>query len=337
MGRDLRIGVAGATGALGQEVITVLDATPWRPHHIVPLARASTKVPFVSYGEDQVAVDDLDAIDLGSLDALLVCLPRDVAGPVVDRAAGEGVPVVDLSGSQLDQFEVPMVVPWVNAEVFEAPRPRDVVSVPSAAGTLLATILGPIADAGWGAEAEAHVLMPASTWGRDAVDELSRQVVAMFNAGAPPRKIFPAGLAFDLLPTVGEPGVTGWSSEELRVVAELARITELRVGVSMVGVPLFSGVSAQVRWTQRDDVPVEEIGRVLAEAGVALVGAADPRKAPRPRRVEGTNAVGIARLRRSLDGQHVHVWGSMDNLRVSAVAAVGALAQLLGAAGVDSE
>src|SRR5690606_10357564 len=116
VGRALRIGIAGATGAIGKELITVLDAAPWRPDTIVPLAGTTSKVPFVAYGEHQVAVDDLNPVDLEGLDALLVALPRPLAGELVQRAAQAGTRVIDLSGSQIEQLDVPLLVPWLGLE-----------------------------------------------------------------------------------------------------------------------------------------------------------------------------------------------------------------------------
>jgi aspartate-semialdehyde dehydrogenase len=330
LGTNLRVGVAGATGSVGRELLTVLDAAPWRPDTVVPMASARSTVPFVEYGDRQVAVEDLAVEDLAALDALFVALPRAVAGPVVDRAAQAGVPVVDLSGSQLEQLDVPLALPWLTPEALERGRARDVVTIPSATATLLASILGPLAKAGWSGSSDATVLLPASFWGRDAVDELSRQVTALFTSGSPPRKVFPHGLAFDLLPLVGEVGSSGWTAEELRTVAEVARLTGLRTEVALVGTPVFSGVSADVRLAWPAERSLDELAHLLDDGGVPVTAHADPRRLPRPRRVEGQPFVHVARVRRGLHRDEVRLWASMDNLRTAAVAAVGAAAVLLG-------
>ncbi|MCB9665953.1 MAG: hypothetical protein H6732_17740 [Alphaproteobacteria bacterium] len=328
MSRALRVGVAGATGALGKEVVAVLDAAPWRPEAVVPFAGPASTVPFVEYGGSQVAVDDLAQADLAGLDLLIVALPRALAPEVIARAVRDGTRVVDLSGSQLEALDVPLVAPWLGLDALGEARARDVVAVPSGPGLLLATVLRPLVDAGWDEELEAQVLVPASTFGRDAVEELSRQVVALFNAAPPPRKQFPHGLAFDLLPLVGELGATGWTSEEVRVVAELGRLLGVRVDVSLVAAPVFSGLSATVRAYVPDDVAVEGVVHALTEAGLEVATHGDLRRLPRPRRVEGSPWPQVARVRRGAGA--VHLWASMDNLRAVAAAAVGVAAALLG-------
>ena len=327
---DLRIGVAGATGALGGEVLKVLYDAPWRPGEVVPLARASTSVPMVEYGTSSVAVDDLAHESLDGMDGLILAVPLDAAEPVVEQAVRAGVPVVDCSGSQLHDLEGPLGVPWVNPEAFSSARNRDVVSLPSAPGALVASVVGPLSRAGWAHRAHATILLPASDVGRDGIDELSRQVVAMFNQGTPPRVQFPTGLAFDLLPLVGTPGSSGWTDRELRTVAEVARLTEVRCDVDLVTVPLFSGLGAVITIELDAEVPTESVISTLRDGGVEVEEAGDLRKLPRPRRVEGLPFAKVARVRRNLAGDRLHLWASMDNLRTMAVAAVSTMALLLG-------
>ncbi len=330
MSKDgLRVGVAGATGALGKEIISVLEASPWRPGTIVPLASAKSTVPFVDWQGSQVAVDELGHEDLGSLDAVFVALPRAIARDFVERAAVAGVRVVDASGSHLDDLNFPLVLPWMGLDKLGAPRARDVAAIPSAAATLVGTVVGAIARGFDVGSVTATVMTPASAAGRDAIEELSRQVVSLFNGSPPPRKVYPQGLAFDLLPLVGEAGVTGWSTEEIRIAAEIGRLTSVRADVTLVAAPLFSGMAATIRVEIDEDVLVEDVIDKLEEGLVKVTLGSDPRKLPRPRKLEGERQVHVARVRRTLDGKAIELWASMDNLRVAAVAAVGTMAALL--------
>lgn len=333
-GDGLRIGLVGASGSIGGDLLRVLDQVPWRPGEVRAYARAATEVPFVSYGEDEIPVDDVLHADLADLDALIVAVPRDDAEGVVEAGVSAGVSVVDVSGGRLDDLDTPLVVPWINPEAFQRGRPRDVVSIPSAGATLLASVLGPWTRAGLGGRPSATVLLPANAWGRDAAEELSRQVISLFNASTPPRRVFPDGLAFDLLPQVGAPGATGWTGPELRTVAEVFRLTGARVDVSLVGVPVFAGVSATLTFTGSRLPEPEAVARVLAEGGVDVFDGHDARKLPRPRRVDGSSFARVARIRRAPDGEALHLWLAADNLRVTATAAAGATALLLRARGV---
>ncbi len=326
---DLRVGVAGATGALGKEIVGLLDKAKWRPTTLVPLASGSTTIPFVEYGGERVAVDDLAGEALDNLDALIIAVPPDVATDVADAAAEEGTLVVDCSGAYLDDPDVPICIPWVNPGVLQEPL-RGVVGTPSSAATLLASVLGPLTRAGVEGPFNATVMLPASTWGRAGIEELSRQVVTLFNAGTPPRKVFENGLAFDLLPQLGGLLDSGWTEREATVVAELRQLLGIQteLDVTLVAVPVFSGVSASCELRPTRHVPVELIRQILSDGGVVIGDDDNARFVPRPRRVEGQPFAHAGRLRAD-SGGNLHMWLAMDNLRASAAVAVSTCGALI--------
>ena len=327
MSNDLNIAVAGASGALGTEIIRVLDRSPWRPDTLIPLASATSTVSHVDYGEERIAVDVLDDQSFEDVDALIIALPTEVAGRAAERALEADCQVVDCSGFFADDEDVPLVVPWVNPEALQDVH-RGVVRVPSGPALLLASALGPLARAGVTGLTDATVLVPASYFGKSGIDELSRQVVALLNSGTPPRKVFEHGLAFDLIPQVGSATETGWTHEETAVSTELARILGADVTVDLVGVPIFSGMSAQVVLAAEKSVPVELLLRILGDGGVQLPADVGNRYIPRPRRVEGHPFVHAGRVRLDPAGR-IHMWLSMDNLRAAATTAVGCCGALV--------
>lgn len=332
----LEIGLAGATGALGKEILAVLDEAPWRPDKVVPLASATTAVSFVEYGGDKVAVDDLDDQAMDDLDALILAVPPEVARAAGERAIEAGVPVIDCSGAWASVSGVPVVVPWVNPEALGELGREVVAAIPSAAANLLAGALGPLRRAGVRGEVEATVLVPASAWGRAGIEELSAQVIALFNQGTPPRKVFEHGLAFDLAPQVGPVGDDGWSEAEQRVAHELRRLTGLTepMAITMVGVPVFSGISAAIHLRTPRAVDVNLVERILRDGGVTVPEAPGARYVPRPRRVDGKPFVEVGRLRADPAGAGLHLWASIDNLRGSAAVTVALAGAVLKQVGV---
>jgi aspartate-semialdehyde dehydrogenase len=334
MGTDLRVAVAGATGALGGEIVKVLESVSWSPATLVALARASTSTSHVEYRGGRVPVDDLTDDNLEGVDGLILAVPAAAAGPVVETAIRRGVPTIDCSASQPDDLGIPLVVPWVNPEAL-AEASRGVLAVPDPAATLVASILGPLRRGGLDGAAEATVLVPASIEGKAGIEELSRQVVALFNSGAPPRKVFPNGLAFDLLPSVGALEDDGWTRREKLVAAEVRRVASVSgpLDVALVGVPVFSGMSAEIVLHPGRQVLPDLVLRILTDGGVQGPESAGVRYLPRPRRVEGRPFAHVGRIRVGADGQTLHVWASMDNLRTTATAAVAAAGALLGVAG----
>lgn len=327
---DLRIGIAGATGALGKEVLAVLDKAPWRPDKVVAMASAQSTVPHVEYGDEQLPVDDLAAADLEGLHAVVLAVPGDAAREVGERAIGDGVLVIDATGVFAEDDDVPLVVPWVNPEALGAGSPRGVYATPGAPAILLGSVLGPLRRGGLVGPTDATVMLPASAYGRAGIDELSRQVVALFNSATPPRKVFEQGLAFDVLPWVGAIGPDGWTDAEETARAQLRRLVgdDEPAAITLVVAPVFSGMGATVTLRLPADIPIDRIERLLQDGGVQLPKAPGARNLPRTRKVEGQPFVHVARVRRGGDGA-VHLWAAMDNLRGSAAVAVSTAGALL--------
>lgn len=319
--QELVVGVAGATGALGKEILAVLDKAPWRPTRVVPLASSRSQVPFASWGDEQVAVDDLANADLEAMDLLFSALPDEPAAALLPRALDADLPVVDCSRARAADADVPCVIPWINPQHLEERPP--IVRIPSSPAILLACVLGPLARAGLTGDVDATVLVPASAWGRDGIDELSRQVTALFNSANPPRKVFPGGLAFDLAPVVGALAPDGWTDREREVAAEAAGVAawEGDLRITLIGVPVFSGLSAQIRWTPSRQAPRELIDQILADGGVRRPEGEGARRVPRPRKLDGQPFPQFDRVRLDAAGG-VHLWAVSDNLRSAAAVAV---------------
>ena len=326
-------GVAGATGSVGSELLKVLEGLAWGPPGVLPIARASSKQTSIEWKDQQVGVDVLDEADLESVDLLFVALPGPVSGDIIRRAVDADIWVVDLSGVAWRDEMGPLCVPWLQAD--RVPEATRVLCVPMAEALLVASVLEPLRRAGIIGSAHAHVLMPASSFGRQGVEELSQQVVALFNAQTPQRKIFPSGIAFDVDPSVSPSADDGWTEREHEVVEQvrgLCAAPEMPLTVSLTQVPVFSGVSVECSIRMDRQVPLELLERVLRDGGVrwAVEGGQTP--SARPRSVEGEPFAHGTRLRLNEEGDTLFVWASMDNLRTPAVAAAMCARLLLGRA-----
>lgn len=332
MGSSVTVAVAGATGAIGSEVIGVLDRVRWRPARILAAASPTSATPFVDFGEDRVPVEDFDHLDLGVADAMILAVPPGAARAPARRATDEGIAVIDLSGDLARDPDVPTIVPWINPHDLARIGLRRAVAVPSAEALLVASLLGPLSRAGLSGRAQATILLPASAWGRSGIDELSRQVTALFNAATPPRKVFPFGLAFDVVPAVGNLGPDGETDRERAAVAQVRALIgdSFEVAVTLVAVPVFSGLSCDLSLALDRAAPPDLLTRLLVDGGVRQAEEPGARYLPRPRRVEGEPFAHVGRVRSvSSDGRHLQLWGALDNLRATASAAVSLAGALL--------
>lgn len=321
----LNIAIIGATGSVGGDLLAALPkstlplgelrlfASPASVGRVVEHADRVHRVQ--ALGEDIGSSTMLEGVDLAFLAA-----PAEVARFVGPILAERGIMVIDIGGALADR--APLVVPAVGTDSLQEASRERIICSPSAAGVLLSTLLGSLREfAPIGASGT--VMLSAGVAGRAGVEELSGQVVAMFNQKEPPRRVFPTGLAFDLLPGPGplrpaDDPLAGWLEAEIRLSTEVAAIVDLaapRLAFSLVTAPFFSGMVASVQIELEHEASLAELRDALGGArGLNLV---DP--LPGPRRVVGRSSLFVGRLRKDPSGSGgLHVQAVGDNLRFGA-------------------
>ena len=309
------VAVVGATGGVGADLIEALGRSSFPVGAWVLYASRSNTDGGVTVDGERHAVrpmptalaDDpaMDAVDL-----VVFATPAGVAAQQGPALAEAGIAVLDLSGDLMG--EAPLVVPAVDMRPLAGFVEKRMLASPSAAAVLLSTVLAPLL-AGGARAVRGTVVLSASDAGKAGMEELSGQVVALFNHSDPPRACFPDGLAFDLQPHVGEPG-EGWTSRERRLSMEVGAILGLppdQVELTVVRAPLFSGVSASLFIEGPEGLTVPKATELLSAVPTLTVEA---RGAQGPRRLIGRARAQVGRLR-SLQGGGVALWAAADNLR----------------------
>ena len=207
-------------------------------------------------------------------------------------------------------------------------RESRILSTAGPAGVLLSSVLAPLAAVGLHS-ARGTVLQSAGVDGRAGVEELSSQVVALFNHSDPRRVEYPEGLAFDLHAQVGTRAPeTGWTSSERRLALELGaalRRAPAGFALTVARVPMFSGIAAALHVRFQQPRTAEQLGTLLAQ--VPFLRLADP--VPGPRHLDESALAYVGRLRDDPGGDGVHLWVAADNLRFGASANVLALVRQL--------
>jgi aspartate-semialdehyde dehydrogenase len=284
----LPIAILGATGIVGEQVLARLPASALGAQPVVAFGSRASKVDAVACGDARLPVRPLEAVDDVQCALAFSCLPAPVAARTLPALAARGVTVLDLGNSLHGLSEAPLVLPGADLPAAQDVAAHGLARLPSGTGWLLARLLHPLREAGV-REASATVMLPAASHGRAAVDELSEQVVATFNLKDAPRRVFPEGLAFDVLVDPAEDGEC--SPRELQAIAEVEALAGVAVSISVVTAPVFAGamISLELRGTSID--AVEEAWRDAPGLKAAA------RSAPRPRRMLGKRSVTWGGLR----------------------------------------
>jgi aspartate-semialdehyde dehydrogenase len=326
----LDIAIIGATGAVGADLIEAFERSSIDVARFIPVASATRVHPPVDVGGARYTVlpvtgDTLPEKVLDEADLVVFATPASVTRTLAPAVIEAGIAIIDVGGALLDQgvIAVPLAGVAVDGDLF---TDRRVACSPSGPAVLAATVLRPLKALGM-ARAQMTVMMPAGGFGRGGAEELSRQVVALFNGADPPRSLFPDGLAFDLIAALGTP-TDDWTGAERRLSAEIAallRIAPTALPASIVVLPTFAGVSISAVVRLQPGVGAEQVRAALD--AIPTITIQDP--VVSPQNTIGTATAHVGRIRDDPGGEGVHLWASADNLRFGASANVLAIASQL--------
>ena len=289
------VAVVGATGAVGRELLGILERAGHPDERIACFARRAQEIDVEGAGRFEVQPIDT----LGSSDIAFLCTPSDVSLRLAGDLAGRGVPVVDLSSAHRMHPEVPLVIPEINGRLLER-NPR-LVANPNCTTAVAALPLAALDRAAGLEEAIVVSYQAASGVGIAGLATLAAEARGEPAPGPSP---FPATLALNVIPGVAEPEPDGWTGEERKIENELRKILDLKdlvVEATTVRVPVERCHSVAVHARFRRALLPEEARSALASAeGVLLSG--DPH-GPRPREAAGTDPVHVGRIRAGARGR----------------------------------
>jgi len=313
----LRIGVVGATGAVGAGVLDALAASPIRVAQIVAVASERSVGVEVDFESDSYpVVSELPALQ--GVDCLFLCAPPEISREAARAGLRAEVPVIDLSGAMASTAEVPLRVADIAASERDDSAP--LVATPAGAALALALALAPLARRAGLTRVRATLLGSAASAGMRGTDALLQESLALFNQQDPPEPgVFARPVAFDC-----GPGAEADADREERMVGELKRLLGAEVGIHLtaVQVPTFLGLGCSVDLETRDPLSAIEAAELLAEApGVDLWSEGVP--GPTLRAASGRDSVLVGRLREDPTAANaLGLWISCDPVSLAAANAV---------------
>lgn len=244
-----RVGIVGATGVVGSDLIELLEERRFPVAELRPIATDRALGEVVELGGEEIPIQAGD-VSLRGLDFVFLCAPPEATGDWVRRALRDEVPCVDLSGSLSAHDEVPMLAAELGPPREHVLRP--LVSSPPSSALACALALAPLQrEAGIARVAGTH-LQPASGAGRDGVRALEGEVVALFNhEEVPESDVFPGPIAFDCIPELGG-AASGIGLAKVLGLSNAASLTSIQV-------PTFSGLGVSLAVEPEREVTPEEL------------------------------------------------------------------------------
>jgi aspartate-semialdehyde dehydrogenase len=316
------VAVVGATGAVGREMIRVLEQRRFPVKRLIALASARSAGQKLSFNGSEVTVTELTPQSFAGVHVALFSAGSSVAREFGPIAAAAGAIVIDNSSAWRMDPKVPLVVPEVNIDT-AAERPKGIIANPNCATIQMVVALKPLHDAARVKHIVVSTYQATSGKGHAAVQELLAQTRASLEGKTAEAQVFPGTIAFNVL-CDWKAGESDYSEEETKIVQETRKILgDNAIGVSptTVRVPVLNGHSEAIHVQFHRPMHADEAKRLLRDApGVTLVdGAYAPGKHPQPIHVSGTDAVSVGRVRDDLavpGALNLFVVG--DNLRKGA-------------------
>jgi aspartate-semialdehyde dehydrogenase len=324
--RQFAIAVVGATGAVGSEVLSILEERLFPVGDLRLFASARTAGEMVDWNGRTVRVDQLDADGFEGIDIAFFCAGGEVSAEYAPLAADAGAVVIDKSSYFRMDPDVPLVVPEVNAEDL-VERHRGIIASPNCTTIPIVVALKPIADAVGISRIVASSYQAVSGGGKHGIDTLSRETINILNmrdsADGQDKAIFPRRIAFNCIPQVDAFLEDGSTKEEAKVIAETRRVLHLEtlpIAVTCVRVPTFFGHTVALTVELDQPLDAADARQMLREApGVILCELDDEMPYPTAADVGGSDAVYVGRVRN--DPSHPHglqLWVAADNVRKGA-------------------
>jgi len=317
-----RVAVVGATGNIGREIVQILDERRFPADDVVVLASDKSAGTMMSFGEEDLRVQDLAAFDFAGIDIVLAAATKEVAAAHLPRAARAGAAVIDNSEAFRMEPDVPLVVPEVNGEALARFAKRRMVANPTAIVTLLVTALKPLHDIAGVRRLVVSTYESVSAVGKPAMDELFNQTRAVFVNQTIEREQFSKQIAFNVIPHVGAFMPDGFTREEWKLQVETRKILapEVQVVATCAHVPVFVGHAASV--FAEFERPIDEATARRAWRSWHngdIIGLVDHRADEgyvTPAEINGEDKVYVSRVRRDPTvANGLAFWCVGDNLR----------------------
>jgi aspartate-semialdehyde dehydrogenase len=317
------VAVVGATGLVGKEIISILEERSFPLGELKLLASERSAGELLdcsgkSYIVEVLSEDSFEGIDIG-----LFSPGGEVSAKYAPIAAAAGAVVIDNTSHFRMDPDVPLVVPEVNPEDIAEYTKKGIIANPNCSTIQLVVALKPIYDEAGIKRIVVSTYQAVSGAGKDAIDELHDQIVAVMSQKPLKCETFPYQIAFNCLPQIDVFLENGYTKEEMKMVNETRKIfgdDDLALTATTVRVPVFFSHSESVNIETEDKLTVEQVRNLLEKApGVSLIDKPEALQYPLAIGATGKDDVMVGRIREDESVENgLNLWVVADNVRKGA-------------------
>lgn len=333
MSKKFNVAVVGATGAVGEAMLEILQQRNFPIDNIYPLASERSAGSKIMFNGKSVTVHNLAEFDFSKADIGLFSAGGSISAEYAPIAAVAGCVVIDNTSHFRYDDDKPLVVPEVNPHAIEGHN--NIIANPNCSTIQMLVALKPIYDAVGIERINVATYQAVSGAGKAAMEELASQSANLLSGKKIKPEVMPKQIAFNVLPQIDVFLDNGYTKEEMKMVWETRKIMEddsIEVNPTAVRVPVFYGHSEAVHIETREKITAAQATKLLKKApGIKILDTQKPGGYPTPV-TEGANndAVYVGRIREDISHPRgLNMWVVSDNVRKGAALNSVQIAELL--------
>lgn len=318
------VAVVGATGAVGEAMLSILEQRKFPVNNLYPLASERSAGSTVMFNNKPVTVGNLAEFDFGKAQIGLFSAGGSISAEFAPKAGAAGCVVIDNTSHFRYESDIPLVVPEVNADAIAGYKTRNIIANPNCSTIQMLVALKPIHDAARIKRISVATYQAVSGTGKAAIEELARQTAELLNGREAKAEVYPRQIAFNALPHIDQFMDNGYTKEEMKMVWETQKIfadEDIRVSATCVRVPVFYGHSEAVQIETEQPISEQEVRQLLSQApGVVVMDEREDGGYPTAvHDSAGQDAVFVGRIRQDISMSNgINLWVVADNVRKGA-------------------
>jgi aspartate-semialdehyde dehydrogenase len=334
MSKLYNIAIVGATGAVGTEMLRVLEERAFPVKSLRLLASERSEGNFLEFAGEDILVQKLTRDSFAGIDIALFSAGGDRSREFCPIAVAAGAVCIDNSSAWRTDPEVPLVVPEVNPGEIAGYARKGIIANPNCSTIQMVVALKPLYDAARIKRVVVSTYQAVSGTGQKAIDELRIQSGELLNGRPAECKVYPHQIAFNCLPHIDVFLDNGYTGEEMKMVNETRKILgddSIKVTATAVRVPVFYGHSESINIETEKKISAALARELLVAApGVQLIDDAKNRVYPMPIDAAGQDMVLVGRIREDESITNgLNLWVVADNLRKGAATNAVQIAEIL--------
>lgn len=334
MKSEYHVALAGATGAVGNEMLQILEEQEFPVASLKLLASSRSAGKTLDFRGESLHVEELRDDSFEGVDIALFSAGAAASRQFAPAAAESGCVVIDNSSAWRMDPEVPLVVPEVNPHAVADYRRKGIIANPNCSTIQMVVVLKPIYDAAGIERVVVSTYQAVSGTGKNAIEELTEQTRNLLTFQEVTAEVYPHRIAFNCFPHIGSFLENGYTEEEMKMVHETHKIMEdpnIRISATTVRIPVFYGHSEAVNIQTERKLSAKEARVLLFQApGVRVMDNPDERIYPMPSEAAGINDTLVGRIREDISIENgLDLWIVADNIRKGAALNTVQIAELL--------